>query len=649
MPGVHDACHLDVFVEYQGERRVVGGGWHDAANLTQAPVRTHLTSYAMLRLYERLAVLPDEPRRAALALEEARWGLDWLLRMRFAPGLHCLYGTYSYWTDSTPGTSDDVVQTNVGRDLFQNVTGILAAATAARVLRTVQPELAARLLSAARQDHAAIIGDFTTPPAEAPTLNINQPSWRDLVGYLTLATVELFQTTGQVTYRADALRLGRHVLNLQERHFVDGSPVTGYFYEDGARTRIVHEYHNSHEESGLLALQALCETFPQESAWIDWYAALLINSEYYCRLGSTASAPFDLLPAAVWRRADLDAALPEDKTGSMLAARASPLFPTPPSAPQTRAQMQIMFDAATPLTADLRLRVFPLWHNHVQHGGSVVQLARSAGLSAAAQLRGRRDLIELGARQLQWLLGANPFSRSLLYGVGYDFWQNFTVAMPNLVGGMSLGFNSYQDDAPAWGNNAVFPYKEMWIFASSRVALNLANIGLPARIRGHATVPVELRERRTGMRVKLPAGRFERRLPAGDYHARGGAAEWNLALMEGQLHELEFDPRSAIDMQLSSRVEGDRATLELKLGGNGKHSLELRLFNATSADTSRQVTLRLGVETTLKWSLRINCSDAPWVGVIIADGRPAVRQECFGRVGMAPGLAAESVGTNAVK
>ena len=102
-------------------------------------------------------------------------------------------------------------------------------------------------------------------------------------------------------------------------------------------------------------------------------------------------------------------------------------------------------------------------------------------------------------------------------------------------------------------------------------------------------------------------------------------------------------------MQLSSRVEGDRATLELKLGGNGKHSLELRLFNATSADTSRQVTLRLGVETTLKWSLRINCSDAPWVGVIIADGRPAVRQECFGRVGMAPGLAAESVGTNAVK
>jgi hypothetical protein len=635
--GVHDACHLDVFVEYKGERRVVGGGWHDAANLTQAPVRTHLTSYALLRLYERLAALPEEERRAALALDEARWGLDWLLRMRFGPGLHCLYGNYSYWTDSKPGTDDDVVQTNVGRDLFQNVTGILAAATAARVLRAAQPELAARLLSAAREDHAAIIGDFAASPAEAPALNINQPSWRDLVCYLTLATVELFRATGQANYRADALRLGRHVFNLQERSFVEDSPVTGYFYEDGARSRIVHEYHNSHEESGLLALQALCDAFPQDPAWIDWYAALLINSEYYCRLGSTASAPFNVLPAAVWRHADLDAALPEDRTGSLLAAHASPLFPTPPSAQQTRTQMQVMFDAATPLTDNMRLRVFPLWHNHVQHGGSVVQLARNAGLTAAAQLRGQRDLIELGARQLQWLLGANPFSRSLLYGVGYDYWQNFTVAMPNLVGGLSLGFNSYQDDAPAWGNNAVFPYKEMWIFASSRVALNLAYIGLPARIRGHAAVPVELRERRTGTRVRLPAGRFEQRVPAGDYVAMAGAVEWNLALMEGKLHELEFDPSSAIDMQLASSVEQNTVTLELKLRGNGRHALELRLFNATAAETGRQVTLRHGFETKLVWSLHLNDAESPWVGVVIADGRPAVRQESFGRIGTVQG------------
>jgi hypothetical protein len=171
-----------------------------------------------------------------------------------------------------------------------------------------------------------------------------------------------------------------------------------------------------------------------------------------------------------------------------------------------------------------------------------------------------------------------------------------------------------------------------------RVALNLASIGLPARIRGHAAVPVELRERHTGARVTLPAGRFEQRVPAGDYVATAGAVEWNLALMEGQLHELELDPRSAIDMRLASRMERNSVTLELKLRGNGRHALELRLFNATSADSRRQVTLRHNVETKLVWSLRINDTDSPWVSVVIADGRPSVRQESFGRIGTAHDL-----------
>jgi len=178
----------------------------------------------------------------------------------------------------------------------------------------------------------------------------------------------------------------------------------------------------------------------------------------------------------------------------------------------------------------------------------------------------------------------------------------------------------------------------MWIFASSRVVLNLAHVGLPARVRGHAAVPVELHDRRTGARVALPAGRFERRVPAGDYVVTGGAAEWNLALMEGGQHELEFDPRSAIDMRLASRPESDRVMLELKLRGNGRHALELRLFNATAADTRQQVTLRQGVGTTLSWALRVTEADTPWVAVVVADGKPALRRECFGRVGTAPEL-----------
>jgi len=124
--------------------------------------------------------------------------------------------------------------------------------------------------------------------------------------------------------------------------------------------------------------------------------------------------------------------------------------------------------------------VFPLWFDHVRHGASVVLLTKAIGLAAAARIRRHSGLHGLAERQLQWTLGCNPFSRSLMYGVGKDWWQNFTVEVPNLVGGLAVGMNSYTNDSPAWGNNAVFPYKEIWVVASSRAALLLARLIAPA-------------------------------------------------------------------------------------------------------------------------------------------------------------------------
>jgi Glycosyl hydrolase family 9/Cellulase N-terminal ig-like domain len=631
VPGVHDACHLDVFVLFKGERRVVGGGWHDAANLTQGPGRTHLSIYALLRLYEQLAAVPAQAARASRALNEARWGLEWSLRLRFGPGLRCLYGSYSYWTDSQPGTDDDVVQENVGRDTYQNILAVVATATCARIVKSVDPTLAARALRAAQEDYADIVGEIQQPPEQPPPVAINQGSWRDTVGYLTLAAVELYRASGQPTYRADAVRFGRWLLALQEQQFIDASPITGYFYEDPARTRIVHEFHNGNDECGLLPFQALCETFPDHVDWMNWYAVLLIYSEYFCLRGSAASAPFEIIPAAVWRRQDLDAALPEDRLGRVLAAHSSPLFPTAPSEQLTKDQMLKMYQAGAHLTADTRLRVFPLWHNHIQHGATVVHLAKTAGLACAAQVRGRCDLAEMSARQLQWVLGANPFSRSVMYGVGYDYWQNFTVSLPNLVGGLSLGFNSYSEDSPAWGNNAVFPYKELWVFASCRVAINLALCGMPARIQGMATAATTLRNHRTGKTVRIPTGRFNQLMPAGRHSATFGGVESTLDLVDGRHYRISFDPQHAIRMALSAESDKIGAVqLELHLSGRGKHEVELRLFNCETSNTTRRVSLTADANATLVWQLHVVDPLKPWMVVAIPDSELDQRQEIFG-------------------
>lgn len=619
--GVHDACHLDVYAEHEGERRSIGGGWHDAANLTQSPYRTHLSIYALVELHEAL-LRQGESSLAERALEEARWGLEWSLRCRFGPGLRALYGEYSYWTDSQPGTPDDVIQdeerAEVGRDGFQNTLAALATARAARALKRRDARLSALLLRAAQEDFADVAATLRVPK-DSPPLEINVPSWRDQVGYLTLAATELHRASGNKDYIGEAVRFARLLVQTQERRFVDGIPVAGYFYEDAARTRIVHEYHNSFEDSGLLAFAALCEAFPEHPEWMSWYAGLAVYAEHFCTTGSATAAPFAVLPAAVWRRADLDAPLPPDRTGERLAkAGATPVFPTAPTPELIRAQMTRMFEDGTDLGHDYSLRIFPLWSDHVRHGATTVHMSKTIGLGAAAEVMGRADLSDLTARQLQWTVGSNPLSRSLIYGIGRDFWQNFTVSLPNLVGGMSLGFNSYADDAPAWGNNAVFPYKEMWVYSSCRMAHNLARVGIPAGVTGLATNGATFRNLRTGKTSNVDAGAYEVLLPAGDYEVRYGRFVRHVSLAHAAERTLDLDPASTLILALDmKKVSGSTVELQLSLSGAGTHALQSRVFNGKVAGLPEEIHLPAPGTKRIGLMLQVSDPEMMWLVTVI--------------------------------
>lgn len=614
VPGVQDACHRDVFALYKGEKRSVEGGWHDAANLTQSPYRTHLSIYALLDLHDALK-LRGKSALAERALEEALWGLDWSVRTRFAPAQRALYNHVSYWTDSKVGTADDVIQdderSSVGRDDFQNILGVLAGARSVRTLRTRDAKLASNVLKAAREDFA-LVAAAIQPPKDAPPLEINQPSWRDFIGYATLAAVEMYRATGERQYATEAARFAKWLVAIQERTFIDGIGITGYFYEDAGRTRIVHEYHNSFEDCGLLAFSALCDALPDHPDWMDWYAGLAIYADHFCVTGSEASDPFNIIPAAVWRKSDLDAPQPLDRTGMMLAQKPSAVFPTPPMPDVIRHQMQQQYDAGTSLGPNHTLRIFPLWYDHVRKGSSTVHMSKTIGLGAAAATLQRADLSDLAARQVQWVLGANPFSRSLLYGVGNAFWQNFTVALPNFVGGMSLGFNSYEEDAPAWGNNAVFPYKEMWVYSSCRMAMNFSRVGIGARLKGTAPQGAEFRNSRTKKTTRVRPGKFDLQLDAGRYDVRYGSIERQLTVADASSVVLSLDPlRTAILSATSRPTEGGRHQIDLTVSGAGTHELTVRTWNAAVSGPKQVIATQTA--KTYPISLEITDPSKPWI------------------------------------
>ena len=207
----------------------------------------------------------------------------------------------------------------------------------------------------------------------------------------------------------------------------------------------------------------------------------------------------------------------------------------------------------------------------------------------------------------------------MLYGVGNAFWQNFTVALPNFVGGMSLGFNSYEEDAPAWGNNAVFPYKEMWVYSSCRMAMNLSRIGIGAQVSGRAQAGALFTHLATGAVHRIRPGRFNRQMPAGEYSARFGDFNRPFSLADGSAVSLDLNPKTTVALHAEAQVNADgHVAIIVHCDGQGKHRLGIRLWNADLLNFDPVIDLSQGTASA-QLAVKIRDQTKPWFVHVSAD------------------------------
>jgi hypothetical protein len=108
VPGVHDVCHRDWMLKHGDKQLVVNGGWHDAGDLSQSLSNTAEAAYAMFSLAERMQAAHEDPELLNRLLEEAKWGLDWLLKVTFHDGFRPGFSQMDRWTDGVIGNVDDV-------------------------------------------------------------------------------------------------------------------------------------------------------------------------------------------------------------------------------------------------------------------------------------------------------------------------------------------------------------------------------------------------------------------------------------------------------------------------------------------------------------------------------------------------------------
>jgi hypothetical protein len=234
-------------------------------------------------------------------------------------------------------------------------------------------------------------------------------------------------------------------------------PLTGFFYTHTNRSAVVHNHHAAFDESPLLALTALGETFPTRDEWIQWYAAALIHAEFFLKRGSQLTAPYDLIPNSIWRKDEISVI----------------------GDPKQRAVMLRQWEEGTHLGDERVLRIFPIWPDRTFHGNTNVHLSGTLALAAASHLRGDRDGMQLVARQLQWVFGGNPFCQSLMYGEGYDYASLFAYCLKNVVGALPVGMDSMRNDEPYWPNANYATYKEIWTAPTERFLWLMAYEPLP--------------------------------------------------------------------------------------------------------------------------------------------------------------------------
>lgn len=424
VPGIHDACHLDWLCLHDGKSVPIHGGWHDAGDLSQGLVNTAEAAYSMMMLAEKLK--RTDPVLADRLLEEAEWGVSWVLRTRFGDGFRNVWSTKDMWTDGIHGTQDDF-NSDARKDPHANLISATTEAFAAMALKDRNPLLAAHALKCA-------IEDFRFGLEIDPNSRMRMSA--QIAGAALNAALALYEATTDEAYKKSAMEHANYLLACQQQENLAADvPLKGFFYRTPEKEAIFHYSHLSFEQNFVVGLVRLSQLFPSEAA--EWKKAVRLYADFYRNI-CAYTAPYYMIPAGIY---DVTQARNEV------------------DAEQIRSGVK--------LNERYYMKRFPVWGE--MRGNSGTTLSQAKGLAVIANFLQDKVLLDIAYRAFDWHLGVNPFAQSLMYGEGYRFAAQYSALSGNIVGGLPVGVQTHSDrDEPYWPAENCYNWKEIWVVPSLR-------------------------------------------------------------------------------------------------------------------------------------------------------------------------------------
>ena len=621
IPGVHGVCHQDDYTVHGDRRIVVNGGYHDAGDLS-ATGNTPAMSYALFTLADRLQQQGEDHALSNRLIEEAKWGLNWMLKMRFGDGFRSTGQLISYWTDGIMGDADDRFGQAVN-DPEWNFRAASLEALAARVLKTSDPELARRSLATAEEDWKFAVYGMKTAPPIPPVYGQKDDLERFSFG--AIASIDLYEATGNRVYADEGIALGDQILASQERTLQPWPlRLTGYFYTGPDRKTLFHRFHIGEEEQPIIALDHLCRALPNDAHWMQWYSAIVLHARYYQQASAAADAPWNMLPAGIYRLREAEQ-LPQSVSWRALETASRDAF-----AAEVKEGLH--------LGGDSYLRRFPVWFQF--RGNSSVLLSSAIALSAAAQLREDMTGENLAQEQAQWFIGRNPFASSIMYGEGYDWTPLYSIRSGQMVGALPVGIETRGvADAPYWPNQICWTYKEVWTEPAAEWIWLMNDISGPAVIDGvvdpgsqGAVSLINESNDQVFTAPIAPDATFRAAVPQGHYRAVYGTAATTVTALAAGSGTVDLRRALAVTYTATSNMNGaDGVVVHVRVEGAGRHVFSVRLFNLDSSGPSEAtVNLSTHGKQEIVWHLHMKDASTPWVAIVLKDGSVTGHAELSG-------------------
>lgn len=401
--GFHAPCHLDDGRRADnGTHQDVTGGWHDACDLRRWVTAT---IYGMIGLVQVAEARREVVDRETL-VEELRWGNRYFLAMQepagylmsFCGGDFRRHGDDNRWTDNIPGNDDDRWIKVEPVEAVAQYGFILSQAVIIDLTRPTDPAYARRCDQAARR-----CLDWCLRENAAVTTTE--------LGAAAAACARMYRTCREPRLAELACDFGRRVMANQATEQPDPqTPIRGFFRVSTNDARPLAEPFRG--PWGLLGLCSLVETFPDHPEAGRWRKAIgMYCGEYLLPMGRLNA--FGLVPFSLYAG---------DGPGRRRVGSLGYRWFLEPG---------------------------PEWWVGINANVA----SAGVGLVRASRLLGEPAWRALAQRQLDWILGVNPFDASTMEDVGRNQPRQFRTdefdpVTPRIPGAVMNGIGGTADDRP---------------------------------------------------------------------------------------------------------------------------------------------------------------------------------------------------------